>query len=241
MPNNYDCEALIAGSWRLISIDAGKNRARVPVRCPECKAAVSLHSKNKKKKRPHAEHRNRFTGCSRGDCFDGRHRPNPKAIGLEYPTEELKTIESEIETAVENDKSKRSGQGFHVSPEQRKQIERHAVNQATAYFESRGYKVKDVGSTRCWDLDCSRGRDVLHVEVKGTRTIGTSVVLTVNEVAHAKHHRSALFILHSIRLLRRGKQFTPVGGKRNVIDPWKIQTHGLLKPLSYMYDIHPIE
>lgn len=83
MPNNNDCEALIGGSWKLVSIQAAKKHGKVLVRCPECKAAVKLYAKGKL--RAHAEHKKRFPGCSRGDCFDGVRRDNPDAIDGPMP------------------------------------------------------------------------------------------------------------------------------------------------------------
>lgn len=75
MPDNFDCEAWIDRRWELLSIAEAKNRGKIPVRCPECKGHIKLHAGTKIT--PHAEHVDRFGGCSRGDCFDGTRRPNP--------------------------------------------------------------------------------------------------------------------------------------------------------------------
>ena len=161
------------------------------------------------------------------DLYDG---PNL----LSHPFDNL---EDQIEEIVENEKTERSGQGFRVTPEQRKKIEEFAVKRATKHFESLGYEVKNVGKTRSYDLECRKGSAVLRVEVKGTQTDGASVILTPNEVANAKKHLTALFVLHSIKWLRIGSSALPTGGKPLVLNPWQIDAHGRLQPLSYMYEI----
>lgn len=152
-------------------------------------------------------------------------------------TNPFDNIEAEIEGIVENEKTERSGQGFRVTPEQRRKIEDFAVKKATKHFEALGYAVKNVGRSRSYDLDCRKGTGVLRVEVKGTQTDGASVILTPNEVSNAKKHTTALFLLHSIKFLRIGTSAIPTGGKARVLNPWKIDTHGTLQPLSYMYEI----
>jgi hypothetical protein len=150
-------------------------------------------------------------------------------------------LEDQIEEIVENEKAERSGQGFRVTPEQRKKIEDFAVRRATKHFESLGYEVKNVGRTRSYDLECRKGREVLRVEVKGTQTDGDSVILTPNEVSNAKKHLTALFVLHTIKWLKIGGEALPTGGKHRVLNPWQIDTHGKLQPLSYVYEIQNAE
>jgi hypothetical protein len=152
-------------------------------------------------------------------------------------TNPLENIEQEIGTLAENEKAARSGQGLRVTPEQRRRIEDLAVKRATKHFENLGYAVENVGRSRSYDLDCRKGTETLRVEVKGTQTDGASVILTPNEVSNAKKHTTALFVLHSIRFLRIGSYSIPTGGKPLVLNPWKIDTHGTLQPLSYMYEI----
>lgn len=51
------------------------------VRCKECRAPVKLMSAARDGSMvAHAEHTVRFKGCSLGDCFDGKSRPNPRAF-----------------------------------------------------------------------------------------------------------------------------------------------------------------
>jgi len=81
MPNNFDCEAWVDRRWELLSIEEAKARGKVPVRCPECKGQIKLHAGEKIT--PHAEHVDRFAGCSRGDCFDGNPRLNPFPLEID--------------------------------------------------------------------------------------------------------------------------------------------------------------
>jgi len=152
-------------------------------------------------------------------------------------TSPIDNITDEIEAVVENEKAARSGQGFPVTPEQRRKIEEFAVKRAIKHFTSLGYAVKNVGASRSYDLDCRKGAGTLRVEVKGTQTDGGSVILTPNEVSNARKQTTALFVLHSIRFLRIGSSSVPTGGKPLVLNPWKIDAHGILQPLSYMYEI----
>jgi len=149
----------------------------------------------------------------------------------------LGNVEDKIEGIVEDERIERSGQGFRVGPEQRKMIEAYAMERAKEHFESMGYVVKDVARARSYDLECRKGDDVLRVEVKGTQTDGTSVVLTPNEVASARSNSTALFILHSVGWLGTGEAVRPTGGQPRVLNPWQVETHGRLKALSYMYEI----
>lgn len=161
------------------------------------------------------------------DSYDG-----PNLLSTSFDDHEEK-----YKKKVESAKDERSSQGFCVSAEQRKQIEQFAVTRATKHFEALGYKVKDVGRTKSYDLECRKLEEVLRVEVKGTQTDGTSVILTHNEVASARKHVTALFLLHSIKWLRIAKSTVPTGGHPFVLNPWHLDTHGFLAPLSYMYEI----
>lgn len=82
-------------------------------------------------------------------------------------------------------RSRATGQGFLVSQAVRKAIEGYAVAWATRHYVSEGWSVNDVGATESYDLDCKRGEEHIHVEVKGTTTVGERIILTPNEVAHA--------------------------------------------------------
>jgi hypothetical protein len=138
-------------------------------------------------------------------------------------------------------RSRRGGQGFRQSAADRNAIDRHAMALATAHLEKAGWKVTDVSATHSYDLRCRRARKELHVEVKGTTSGGESVILTPNEVDHARevYPDVALLIVHDV-VLEYDADARPLagGGKILLIDPWNIDAEGTLKPTGFTYTRH---
>lgn len=129
-----------------------------------------------------------------------------------------------------------SGQGFQLSVAEKLVIERCAVDRATKHFESKGYRVKDVGAKESFDLLAENDHESLSVEVKGTVSPREKVILTANEVAHhrACFPANALAVVHSIALDRSGAEPVARGGELVVTSPWKID-EGALEVISYRY------
>jgi hypothetical protein len=112
---------------------------------------------------------------------------------------DLEDVERTIE---EYAGKKRSGQGFSTNADMRRAIEQYAMQKAKAFYEERGWKVLDVSTTHSYDLLCKADDgEELHVEVKGTTSDGTQILLTANEVRHARDHypKVALFILGKVQ------------------------------------------
>jgi hypothetical protein len=147
-------------------------------------------------------------------------------------------VENEIEDIIESSKTKQTGQGFKITPELRKEIEDYSVSKAISYFKKLKYSVENVGATRSYDLHCSKDSDILRVEVKGTQTTGNSIILTPNEVINAKKHKTALYLLHSIKVDIIRKKYKLSRGNAKVVNPWCIDEQGKLKALSYMYTLN---
>ena len=101
---------------------------------------------------------------------------------------------------------------------------------------SLGYDVKDHSKNQPYDLRCTRKKESLYVEVKGTQTDGTGIFLTAGEVAFANEHEGqmALFLLHSIKVLKGKKTLSE--GEKHIIEPW-IVDEIFLKPVSFQYEI----
>ncbi len=134
----------------------------------------------------------------------------------------------------------RGGQGFLVSQAVRKVIEDYAVAWAMRHYQAEGWVVQDVGSTESFDLRCTReGVNERHVEVKGTTSIGETIILTRNEVLHARewHPNVDLFVVTEIRVEGRdGDQPTAYGGVAQVCGNWQ-PAEEALTPVGYEYFI----
>lgn len=156
--------------------------------------------------------------------------------GARREVAESDEVEAAREALAELAGAAAEGQGYQSFTPRRKAIEERAMAAAMAYFGERGWAVDDVSSSRSYDLECTRQADVLHVEVKGTTSRGASILLTANEVEHARDFpHTALFVLHGIRV--RGND-PPVasGGRARIIDPWRISDERL-EPLAYSYTV----
>lgn len=127
------------------------------------------------------------------------------------------------------------GQGYESFAPRRKAIENHAMDKAIQYYTHQGWTVTDVSARRSYDLRCTRGRDRLHVEVKGTTSRGDAVLLTRNEVEHARgaYPNVALFVVAGIRVAP-GNPPTASGGRVFRHEPWNIE-EGALAPLAFEY------
>lgn len=127
------------------------------------------------------------------------------------------------------------GQGFQLDQAAKVAVEAHAMNVATDFY-SESWAVEDVHGAESFDLACRRGDEEMRVEVKGTTTDGLEVILTPNEVTHAREYQhTALFILTNVRL-DRSEDGTVVasGGMPCVFDPWTIDD-GKLTPIGFRY------
>jgi hypothetical protein len=134
------------------------------------------------------------------------------------------------------------GQGFQVHQGTKVAIEVHAMNRATDYFLEKGWEVADVHGTESYDLQCFRNGVEKHVEVKGTTTAGTHVILTPNEVEHARAHReTVLFVLANILIDRSNdEQVVASDGDIIVVDPWVIDEKAL-RPVGFRFDLRTRE
>jgi Domain of unknown function (DUF3883) len=126
------------------------------------------------------------------------------------------------------------GQGYESHDPRRKAIEDHAMKKAIAHYRKQGWTVVDVSAKRSYDLLCKRGRQRLHVEVKGTTSAGESVLLTKNEVQHARgtYPHVALYVVAGIRV--GGDPPRASGGRASRHEPWNIE-EGELEALGYEY------
>jgi hypothetical protein len=128
-------------------------------------------------------------------------------------------------------------QGPRLSAEERRAIERRAVEVAMRHYRDEKWRVEEVRG-RPYDLLCRRGRRVLHVEVKGTTSDGEEVLVTRNEVVHAQRHLPmvSLVVVSGISLDESSGRAS--GGSCRVLDPWDV-SKGALQPIAYRYRLPP--
>jgi hypothetical protein len=163
------------------------------------------------------------------------------AGGWPSTADELEAIQNTIDQLA-RPKPQR-GRGFQSSTELRLAVEAYAMQKAIDRYSSEGWRVEDVSATRSYDLHCTRtDHDELRVEVKGTTGDGSSVLLTPNEVEHARLHypNIALFIVAGVQISSGEKRAPlPHGGDVRVIQPWSIEDDQLA-PVGYVYNPSPV-
>jgi len=124
----------------------------------------------------------------------------------------------------------RRGQRWGVSAENRKAVEAYAMKRAVSHYSGIWREVRDVSATEPFDLLCRDGGRELRVEVKGATSIGSSVLLTRNEVRHARENagRVALFVVSEIA----SDSGSCSGGTVSIFEPWNINQDEL-EPIAF--------
>jgi hypothetical protein len=139
------------------------------------------------------------------------------------------TVDAQRAAVAEADaaRSAAEGQGYAVSPRERKSIEMLAMKKAMQHFRKHHSRVVDVSATHSYDLHCGRAEGGLKVEVKGTTGSKGAFFVTRAEAALAKKEPVTLFLLHSIRLIR-GKA---TGGEAYLLKDYGKKVS--MRPLSF--------
>ena len=149
------------------------------------------------------------------------------------------TVAKEIITSIARPTGR--GQGLSSDPKVRRTIEDHAMQTAVEYFTRMGWEVNDVHQGNPYDLDCTRGNRRLMVEVKGTTSDGAAVLLTPNEVDHARNHpcEAALFICSNIVVVpTQSGRLSTQGGEVLLLHPWEPHSSSLT-PLGFSFSVPP--
>lgn len=122
-----------------------------------------------------------------------------------------------------------TGQAYSTDPEVRRAVELHAMRVVEEHLRRERYDVENTSAHACFDFRAVRGREVLTVEVKGTVGDGSSVLLTRNEVEHARAHTPdvMLAIVSDIEIVREPR-VAARGGVLRLITPWDPDEHLLL-------------
>jgi hypothetical protein len=163
-----------------------------------------------------------------------RAQAEPPKLDLPSPAEQA---EEAVKDAAGKFGRRRRGQGFQLDQAAKVAIEARAMNMAIDFY-SKDWQVEDVHSRESYDLVCRRGTEVRHVEVKGTANDGTEVILTPNEVTHARANRHAvLFVVSNITIQRADDgSVTAGGGQYTCYDPWHLDD-GTLTPVGFRYQV----
>lgn len=138
--------------------------------------------------------------------------------------------------AVNTIAGRRRGQGFASDTASKTAVEVHAMDAIRRALEDEGWNVEDVSRRRSYDFHCQRDGDELRVEVKGTRGGPETILVTANEVEHAREHGAVALAIVSAISLRVGSDGTPVaeGGTITWFRPWLVD-QGILLPLAYSW------
>jgi hypothetical protein len=104
------------------------------------------------------------------------------------------------------------------------------MNLVERHYRRRGYSVDDHHATKSYDLLCKKHRVQIQVEVKGTRSDGSAIILTHGEVKLAtdQNYRTELCVVHSITM-SGGKA---AGGVLERYENWNPTAHEL-RPIGY--------
>lgn len=166
-----------------------------------------------------------------------------ETISPSEPSPEIDEAINSANIAAGKPPAKRSGQGQRQSAAERRAIELHAVDLASRHLESLGFKLNYVGDNSAFDIEATGPQGMIYVEVKGTTSQGTQVILTANEVKlHRKQYPKNCLIVVSGIGLGAGTLGEPVatGGSLMHHEPWLIQEESL-KTISYQYQVPELQ
>lgn len=157
---------------------------------------------------------------------------NPASVELVADAAELPRV---AET------SRAGGQGFSSDSRIRMAIEDEAMKRAKAYFRDEGFTdIVDVSRHESFDLHVRDGEREFFVEVKGTQTAGSRILLTSKEVEFARCHKSrmALYVFHSMRVRLVNGTVIVEGGRPLVRCPWDVDAGSLdIASITYSCEI----
>ncbi|GGP18472.1 hypothetical protein GCM10012278_90800 [Nonomuraea glycinis] len=116
-------------------------------------------------------------------------------------------------------------------------VETHAMNEALLHYSKLG-KVTDTSRTESFDYVVEIDGAAWHVEVKGTTGDPQEILLTPNEVQHAKDYpHVALFVLSNITVSRdHDGGMTVSRGRASIFHPWSLD-QARLSPVGYKYHL----
>ncbi len=157
---------------------------------------------------------------------------SPTQQGQDTASDDLAT------EAQEPDGPAANGTGFLSDAVLRHAIERHAVDLASAAYESEGYVVRDTGEAHPYDLEVSADSEIRRVEVKGSSVMALSVELTKGEVKNARRFQPTdLYVVDNIVWAVGADGAVETSGGR--VRHWRDWVPGdaQLSPSRYRYEL----
>lgn len=85
-------------------------------------------------------------------------------------------------------------QGLQMGADVRRAIENAAQDRLMGYYRDRGWIVTDTRQNHPYDAVAVRDTERIYLEAKGTQSRGDSVIVTRNEVSHARQHPKSCFM-----------------------------------------------
>jgi bifunctional DNA-binding transcriptional regulator/antitoxin component of YhaV-PrlF toxin-antitoxin module len=145
----------------------------------------------------------------------------------------------EADTEADSFDAQERAAGFQANIEIKRIVEKYAMKLAQEKLRSIGFKhFDDTSAHECYDLTCKLGRSLYFVEVKGTQGAGVAVIMTANEVNHARRYPeySIAVVVHQIKVIQGAGGLEGTGGNVRVCLPWVIEPKSL-KPLQYKWTV----
>lgn len=134
-------------------------------------------------------------------------------------------------------KSGKAGSGYGRQPDakRRKAVEDYAVSVVRSHYEDQGFRTEDVGARESWDVTATKGREVIHVEVKGSTIDRLAIDITEGEVRHAEDHETVLVVLDRIQI---DDALNCSGGRWRLWSSW-VPDRLQLVPTAYRHALPP--
>jgi hypothetical protein len=129
--------------------------------------------------------------------------------------------------------------GFQSNPAIRRAIEEYAMERARNALNDLDYgNLNRTSAYKEYDYTCDKGGKAYFVEVKGTQTKGKTVILTKNEVEHARSNSttSIIIIVHSVKVSVKKKNIQVSGGTTVVKEQWQLYPEHL-SPIQYAWTV----
>ena len=121
----------------------------------------------------------------------------------------------------------------------RKAVEEYAMKIAKDALEDLHYvNFNRTSAYKEYDYTCDKGGKAFFVEVKGTQTKGKTVILTKNEVEHARSNsaNSIIVIVHTVDVSVKKTNIHVSGGTTVIKEQWQLQPEHL-SPIQYAWTV----